>query len=236
MMLHKELNMITVLPLRKTNVDKHFVLQPMRYWRQLVIPKIFDTSPPALSTCWIADRKMLLRHGGFEGLRRSVTPERHIAKGVAANGHYAFIRSSAGLGIASVKGWKAQWDSAVRTRYPELKSRPETVMAVSMWYLVLLLGPLLTLVLALKRLDFVFAVLSLAAYLLLLACHYYVHLMTTSDRSIRPFLLFPFSIIAEVIVLNYSMWAYEFSEVIWKGRNVCLPVLKIIPSLPKQNL
>jgi glycosyltransferase involved in cell wall biosynthesis len=232
MMLHKKLNMITVLPLRKTNVDKHFVLQPMRYWRQLVFPKIIDPAPPALSTCWIANRQMLLKHGGFEGLRRSVTPERHIAKGVAANGHYAFIRSSAGLGIASVKNWKAQWDSAVRTRYPELKSRPEAVMIVSMGYFVLLLGPVFTALLGLKQLNIVFVAFALEAYLLLLACHYCVHLMTTSDRSIRPFILFPFSVLLEIIVLNYSMWAYEFSEVIWKGRNVCLPVLKISSQLP----
>jgi hypothetical protein len=29
------------------------------------------------------------------------------------------------------------------------------------------------------------------------------------------------------------MWQYEFHEVLWKGRNVCLPVMRIIPNLPK---
>jgi hypothetical protein len=37
----------------------------------------------------------------------------------------------------------------------------------------------------------------------------------------------------DVAVMQRSMWLYEFSEVIWKGRNVCLPVMHVTPHLPK---
>jgi hypothetical protein len=46
-------------------------------------------------------------------------------------------------------------------------------------------------------------------------------------------LYLPFAILYDVGLLNYSMWQYEFGEIIWKGRNVCLPVMRAIPSLPK---
>jgi hypothetical protein len=35
----------------------------------------------------------------------------------------------------------------------------------------------------------------------------------------------PLVAIFDIGLLNYSMWQYEFREVIWKGRNVCTPVM-----------
>ena len=38
--------------------------------------------------------------------------------------------------------------------------------------------------------------------------------------------------IYDICLLNYSMLRYEFGEVIWKDRNVCIPVMQAIPRLP----
>jgi hypothetical protein len=232
-MLQREINMISILPLRQNKLDTHFLLQPMRYWRELVYPRIFDKTPPAISTCWIANRKMLIKHGGFAGLKRSIRPERHIARGVSERGHYLFIRASAGLGISSTKSMSAQWSTAVRTRYPEYHNRPESVLFATAWHVLLILGPFVSLFIAINKDELILAAFSMLSVLYLLATHYLVYEMTTSQRSTRPFMFYIPSVLLEIIVINYSMWAYEFSEVIWKGRNICMPVLRSYKKLPE---
>lgn len=232
-MLSQHVNMMSILPQRNGYLDKHFLLQPMRYWRELALPRIYDKTPPALSTCWVANRKMLIKHGGFEALRKTIRPERIIARGVAREGHYKFLRASSGLGISSVKGLPAQWATAVRTRYPEHHNRPEAVFYTSLWNIALLLGPIVSMGAAIVAGQLLFAALAAVATLYLLATHYFVYNMTSGRKDFRPILLYPSSVLLEVVVLNYSMWAYEFSEVIWKGRNVCLPVLATNLRLPK---
>lgn len=232
-MLQKHVNMLSVLPRRDGEIDKHFLLQPMRYWNELAIPHIRDRTPPVLSTCWMAKRTMLVQHGGFRALRKAIRPERQIARGVAKEGHYAFLRASSGLGISSIKTLPGQWATAVRTRYPEHHNQPEAIYFTSLWHAVILLGPITTTALSIWYGYAILAALSVLALFYILATHYYVNEMTTEKKSFTPFLLFPTSVLLEVIVINYSMWAYEFSEVIWKGRNVCLPVLKTNLRLPK---
>jgi hypothetical protein len=46
------------------------------------------------------------------------------------------------------------------------------------------------------------------------------------------FLAFPFAAIYDICMLNYSMWQYEFGEVIWKDRNVCIPIMGVTDKLP----
>jgi hypothetical protein len=48
-----------------------------------------------------------------------------------------------------------------------------------------------------------------------------------------PTLLLPCAVLADIGLLHYSMWKYEFSEVLWKGRNVCVPVMHVYAHLPK---
>lgn len=232
-MLHSHVNMVSVLPERSSTIDQHFLLQPMRYWRELAILHPFDKTPPVLSTCWVAKRAMLVKHGGFKALRKAIRPERQIAKGVAQEGHYRFLHASAGLGITSVKALRAQWATAVRTRYPEHHNRPESILFTSLWQLILLFGPMVSIFVGFILNNAVFVGLSGLAFLYLLATHYEVYKITTGKSSIRPFMLYPTSVLLEIVVINYSMWAYEFSEVIWKGRNICLPVLQTSLRLPK---
>jgi hypothetical protein len=49
---------------------------------------------------------------------------------------------------------------------------------------------------------------------------------------LAPFNIF-FAIILDIAALNISMYMYEFREVLWKGRNVCVPVMRVVPRLPK---
>jgi hypothetical protein len=67
-----------------------------------------------------------------------------------------------------------------------------------------------------------------------LLCSYYGVCSAVFAREHWTFaLLFPFAVLSDVIMLHYSMRQYEFSEVIWKDRNICIPVMRAFPNLPK---
>ncbi len=223
--------MISILPTRNGLRDFYQIIQPMRYWRELAIPRLFNKTPPSLSTCWLVDRDFLEDIGGFSAYKKSVRPEKYFAKRAFKANSYSFLRSSFGLGISSVKNYSAQWDTSVRTRYPEHKKRPENIYLFSIWFLLIFVAPFFTAVFSLGLGYVTPFILSAVATILLLVTHFKVDKLTNGQVSISKMILFPLSVVMEIIVINYSMWAYEFSEVIWKGRNICLPVLKVVPKL-----
>ncbi len=226
-------NMISIMPIRHTSDQKQFLLQPMRYWRELALPHPFSKTPPSLSTCWIAKRAMLQENGGFAAVRNSIRPERYIARGVAREGHYSFIVSSSGLGIWSIKSLQAQWHTALRTRYPEHRSRPESVMFASIVLILLSFGMVASVVASAYYGNFAALLLSVSALLFIVVTHATICAAITQRTLLRDVLILPVSVSLELAAIHYSMWAYEFSEVIWKGRNVCMPVLRVDRHLPK---
>jgi glycosyltransferase involved in cell wall biosynthesis len=232
-MMETNLQMMCVLPLRPTEFTWRYLLQPMRYWRELAIPRIYKTTPPSLSTCWIANREQLQKMGGFNGFRRTIRPEKFIARSFALKHQYHFVRSSPELGIRSVKSLQAQWQTALRTRYPELKSQPENVLFTTLWQFSLLFGPFVGLAYGIITIDLLIISICATTSILLGLVHGLVFYMTTNQFKISAVLLLPASILMELVVLNYSMWAYEYSQVLWKGRNICLPIMHVHAKLPK---
>lgn len=232
-LLHSKKLMLSVLPVRRSGFDSHYLLQPIRYWRELAIPKILDRTPPVLSTCWLADRKYLLQHGGFEAHKKSVRPEKVVARIARTESMYSFVRATSGLGVYSAKDVKAQWNTAVRTRYPEHKNRPENILVGSFGHVLLLFSPGIIAIYSFFSGHALALLLSLFAAAVLLATHNNINRMASGKFSIVRLVIFPLSVLMELAVMNYSMWAYEFHEVTWKGRNVCLPVLQGNLRLPK---
>jgi hypothetical protein len=108
------------------------------------------------------------------------------------------------------------------------------VLLVSLAELVLLIGPIIVGVTALFTVEgWTVEILALAAFLLQVVLYAMLEMALFSRRQLLPLLAFPIAVIGDVVLLNCSMYKYEFSEVIWKGRNVCLPVMRVIPRLPK---
>ena len=232
-MVNSDKKMASILPNRKDIVDKNFLLQPMRYWKEVAIPNFIDKSPPSLSTCWVVKRGYLEDMGAFEGHKKTIRPEKIISRNANHKNQYAFLSNSVHLGISSVKKLSAQWQTAVRTHYPEVKNRPENVLLESLIYLFVFFGSFVVMVYAIINNDFIILAISVASLVALFFTHYIVTKLTNPDVSNLKALLLPLSVILEIIVANYSMWAYEFSNVVWKGRNVCIPVLTYTNSLPK---
>lgn len=229
--LGKKLSMASVLPSRLDEYNDNYLLLPMRYWRELVWPKSLHRTPPALSTCWLIRRDHLKNIGKFSGLRQSIRPEWPIAK--SSLPHYRFVRSNQYLNISSRKTLHAQWDTAVRTRYPELHRRPESVAFATLWQFAVLLGPILMIFVGVFYLDLWLLLVGLISSAMLVYIHLTVLRCVQVSNYLKPLILYPYSVILEIVTINYSMWEYEFGTVTWRGRNVCLPVIDIQPRLPK---
>ena len=220
--------MLSVLPLNQYTNSKSispFLIQPLRYFWELGLPRKLLEQPPVLSTFWGIFRSDLEGYGGFQGLRRDILPERSIAKHLVAKNSYEFILQNTGFEIISKKFFNEQRDTAIRLKYPSLKQRLESLSLVIAFKFMVFLLPILELVIGIFTDQFnliVFGVILLGA-----GCLSYVLSTYFAYRRFIPksFLLAPFAISYDMYLDLRSMFQYEFGEVYWKGRNVCIPVM-----------
>ena len=209
------------------------MVQPGRYAWELVLPRRWTNRPPVLSSCWLVQKQLLEDAGGMAAVHRTVSPERYFAR-YAAMHHdgYSFLQSGDSLGVASAKQFGDQRATAIRVRYPGLHRRIELTAIVSLAELGVLVGPFAGLLLCLVSGQSFTAILFSVACLLQIYMYFQVVRITYQQRLLRALWLLPFAALYDIGLLNYSMWMYEFREVIWKGRNLCIPVMRVIPSLP----
>jgi Glycosyl transferase family 2 len=228
----KKKSMLSIIP-----INKHQGLslpQTMRYMWELALPRRTFNRPPVLSTCWLIKRDELKHAGGFAAVAQAITPEAHFAKALIGRDGYSFMRCAERVGLVSAKTPREQRATAIRTRYPQLHRRPELVALFSLLELGLLVAPFVLVVVG------AWGVFGFAAELLLVVTAGLM-LIVYRDIGFAIFLkarwgfvpIFPVAVLSDVLLLNYSMWQYEFSEVIWKGRNVCIPVMRTYDSLPE---
>lgn len=235
LMLARNKLMVSVLPERvRSAYGTTSLIQAMRYWWELVPPRRLFQRPPVLSTCWIIRRNALKHAGGFRAVARAIVPEAYFARTMAKVDGYSFLRAGRGLGVESIKTVADQRDTAVRMRYPQVHKRPEQVVLHTFLETIFLLMPF-TLVLGGFWLDIGLAaqLIALAATLCLVIIHELVVLSTKVNTWWFGLIAPPLMILADIVLLHFSMWKYEFSIVEWKGRNVCIPAMHVVPHLPK---
>lgn len=235
--LSRKKRMISILPREQDGLGSPMaIVQSIRYWWELAPPRRMFRRPAVLSSCWLIERQTLLRAGGFAAVTRTISPEAYFAKVSMFNDGYSFLRSNSKLAIASAKQPIDQRETAIRVRYPQLHRRPEQVFLVTIAEIVFLLAPFLVAFLGgLWRIGFIAETLAILSCLALTADYWQMAHVTGLSRL--PFALvgLPVMICSDIVILHRSMWQYEFSEVIWKGRNVCIPVMHAYPGLPKIN-
>ena len=235
-MLGRRKTMMSILPRRGPAAGRGqlALVQAMRYWWELVPPRRLFQRPAVLSSCWIIQASALDRAGGFAAVTRSIVPEAYFAKSVLPTDGYSFMRATDGLGIFSVKTAHDQRATAIRTRYPQLHRRPENVLAAALLELVLLVAPF---VLGTAGwwlpVGGIAPALALVAAMLLTASYMCMALATRLNSWWFALVALPLMVASDVWLLHYSMWQYEFSVVDWKGRNVCIPVMHVVPHLPQ---
>jgi len=235
--LSKHKSMLCFLPRNITPPDlrpSHSTLiQPMRYAWELALPRRRFNRPPALSSCWLIERELLRKGGSFAAVSRSIDPERSIARWAIKHDGYSFLRSNDAVPIISQKTLSDQVETAVRMRYPQLRRRPELVWLLSLFELTCLIGPLALGIGSLVTGHWLIAILSGTALVLSNYAYFRIVQLTYRRFLWRGLLALPFAALADIGIRHFSMWQYEFSEVYWKGRNICLPVMQVIPRLPK---
>ncbi len=235
-LLQKRKNMLSVLPRnaepRAAGLTAWF-MQSNRYAWELALPRRLLRRPAVLSTCWLITRAALQAAGGFEAARRKGVPESYLARAAAANDGYSFMQADESIGVSSQKTADEQRATAIRTRYLQLHRRPEFTAAVSLAeFSVLLLPPIMLLVSAVNRHWLIAAMSGLS---LVINIVIYTKLINLTYRRflVRGLWLLPVAALYDIGLLNYSMWQHEFREVLWKGRNVCIPVMRVIAKLPE---
>jgi glycosyltransferase involved in cell wall biosynthesis len=237
-MLQKHKKMLSIIPGNQTpkafSEHDSLLVQPMRYGWELSLPRRLFRSPPVLSTCWMIERKLIEQNGSFAAVSRNISPQSYFARLSARQGSYSFLRGDEPLVVRSTKGFAEQRATAIRTRYPQAHRRPEQVLLLSLGELAFLCAPFVLLIFAGLNGNISLVVLGAASCILLEI--FYTSIVTLTYRRFlwRSLIALPFAALFNVGLVNVSMWQYEFSEVIWKGRNVCLPVMHVVPHLPKE--
>lgn len=236
-MLDKRKTMMSIIPRNATPGSfrlEALMIQPGRYAWELVLPRRWLDRPPVLSCCWIAQKQLVEDAGGFAAVSRAILPERYFARYSALHQDgYSFVQSGEILGLASTKNLSDQRATAVRTRYPGLHRRIEFTALVSLIELVVLVVPYAGAVHALIAQRYIEAALFTSSCGLLSYTYYQVVRITYQRPLLRGLWLLPFAALYDIALLNFSLWQYEYSEVIWKGRNVCIPVMRVVPHLPR---
>lgn len=234
-LLTRKKRMLSVVPFRK-HIPKpvQSFVQAARYLWEFTPPRRLFNRPPVMSSCWIIYRKDLVKLGGFKAVSRMILPEAYFARQHLANDEYSFLRGSPDLGLFSAKGPIEQRLTAVRTRYPQLHRRPENVAILTLLEVLLLLAPFALVMFAgLGMAPIMAGVMALIAAACLVAAHYMVATQTHLQSRSTAIWSMPAVIMSDIGLMHVSMQQYEFSEVMWKGRNVCVPVMHVIPNLPK---
>jgi Glycosyl transferase family 2 len=225
--------MLSVMPQRLGQPHEWAPAQFSRYFRELVYPQRILGRPPVLSTCFLIYRDDIEKFGGFNAVRRTINPEGYFAKQLQKTMEYSFIRGNVALGLHSVKSIAGQYRTAIRTQYPQAQKRPEVVILLSIAVLFFIHAPLILVVLAALRIVPPY-IGGIALFSLLVWCTTYLQVVraTSVNTSARALLCSPLIPLYDVALLHTSMFRYELSEVVWKGRNVCEPVMHVLPHLP----
>jgi glycosyltransferase involved in cell wall biosynthesis len=228
-LLNRNKSMISVMPLRFYSKFNEAFIQPMRYWWELVPPRKLVNRPPVLSTCWLIDRKMLKKAGGFSAVSHAIIPEGYFARRFIKDNQYSFIRADEELDVRTAKPVGEQWSTAVRTNYPQIRRRPEMALLLTVFTGLFLIFPFLLFLYGILTINVPLVIVAGATCWFLTVTH--VLILQVSDPANVPlgFFNLPFASLMEVVIGYTSMLRYEFGTVEWKDRNICVPVMHVIP-------
>lgn len=224
--LHNNLSMVSVMPQRRNKDIAATLLQPLRYYWQVALPLFGVGRVPVLSACWMVRRQDLMRLGGMKSVSGAIVPEAHFARRLSNAHSYSFLISDVAWDITTRKRPASQWATATRVLYPSLKREPAYVLATILCIGLFFLMPYVAVCLVLcgfftgnLAVIFVLSVACSMGSFLIFAIRQNPHGWAVSVAGL------PLALLLEQALMCWSMIQYEFGDVVWKGRNVCLPVM-----------
>jgi glycosyltransferase involved in cell wall biosynthesis len=225
-MIEKNKDMISIMPMRYTGGIESSLIQPMRYWWELAIPRKALNRPSVLSTFWAIKKDTLNKYGSFKAVRHNILPERYFAREVVKSDGYTFMRSNEDIPIRTVKKPELQLNTALRMRYAQLQKRPENIFILVVAEFFVLLLPFMILLFTTLNGYNHYLVLTIVASTLFTMSHVLVIAASNPSNILIGFINFPIVVATEICISLLSMYKYEFGSVMWKGRNICLPKTK----------
>jgi GT2 family glycosyltransferase len=221
-------SMLGILPIRDRSTPSSAFIQPMRYLWEIALPRRLFNRPPVLSTCWIISRKQLKKLGTFAAVSHTLLPEGFFARELVKEDKYSFMRSSNDLEVRTVKSLTGQRHTAIRTLYPKIRRRPENALLLTIANVFFLVGPFIAVIASFWYSSVNVWVASVAC-LFLIALHVSIVFATDPANAMTALFTFPLAIVIETGFGYLSMIQYEFFTVSWKERNICIPVMHVIP-------
>lgn len=228
---HKR-SMISVLPTRHDGAFWSGFFSPLRYFREMLRFSFRKSRVPALSTAWLIDRSAYTKLGGVASVARKVVPEHYFANELSKLKQYAFVRTNEVLQVSTAKDLREQVRTSLRVIYPGSHGRIEWSALGSIYMFMYLFLPYVILVHSLVFGNLLVVCLSGLAVIALTSSHLMIMLATNPVLWPLAVVNFPYLVIQEIVLSFISMYRYEFGEVYWKERNICIPVLQPIAHLP----
>jgi chlorobactene glucosyltransferase len=216
--LSKRVAMLSVLPFRADGWRASVLFSPLRYFWEVVTHRA--TSPATASSAWLIHRQTLKdQFDGFMALKDVVEPEAHIARILASSGRHAFLVGNEQFGVCYEKKWRSQLFTSVRLLYARcgysiLKA---TVLFMGLWVLI---TPFILLIVSTYMRDV--ALLWSALVVCLALCGVYAYYAAHVWKFGWPiaFIVFPYILIQEILLLIVSVVQYTVGNVRWKGRTI----------------
>ena len=230
LLLQKNKSMVSVIPSNYLNEKLNLwslLVQPGRYAWELALPRRVLNRPPVLSTCWMIKRSLLLASGGFEAVTNTITPESYFAKQAIKSDDYSFLQADTSCSLISVKHITDQRITAIRTRYPQLHRRLEVTAVVTILEFSSLVLPTIMMIVGLIISNYVIVEISLISSSLQYYAYGKIVDLTYRKRLIPGYFVLPIAAIFDIYLLNVSMFRYEFGQVMWKDRNICIPIMDV---------
>lgn len=219
--------MLSVLPINIYANSKSLskIPQTLRYLFELTIPRRLIHKPSVLSTFWLIKKDILKQFGGFKGIKKDILPERAIANFVLkSNLGYSFILANQDFYVASHKDYKEQLNTAIRVKYPSLHRKIYLVLLVVLAELSIFIFPVIGLIIGLFQYNLMVIIVSFLTILFSSISYYILFKITTRKNYYLSLIIFFGVGLLDIYLWFRSIFGYEFGEVIWKERNVCLPI------------
>jgi len=137
--------------------------------------------------------------------------------------------------LRTTKSPVEQIHTTARVRYPQLRNRPESILLFILGLQFLLLSPFFFFFAYLGSSQSLIYILSGLSIFALTLSHVSILVISNPVYSITGLINFPLVVLSDIAITLYSMLRYEFGQVIWKGRNVCMPILNAPDHARSQN-
>lgn len=213
---HGNLDMLSVIPRRPAGHILTMAFGHLRYMWEIVLGSF--VTPPSASALWLVDRQALLTAGGFAPFASHTQPESVLARSFSRIGRYQCLLDSDEFGITYEKRWSSQIETSQRLLFPKLT----TTFGAGVLATVAFIGWLAAIGATIAALV-VWSVVSwwaAVAYALAALFFYRYARLAWVRYAWLAALVWPYTVLQELVLLMMSTVRHLTRTVTWKGRSV----------------